>query len=46
VNNYFIQSLFWNTKIDAIVGVTMKIAFTMKQMGAPFIYKQFGIFEE
>jgi len=32
--------------MDGIIGVTMKVAMTMKKMGAPFIYKQFGIFEE
>ena len=32
--------------MDGIISVTMRVAFTMKQMGAPFIYKQFGIFEE
>lgn len=32
--------------MDGIIGVTMKVAMTMKKMGTPFIYERFGIFEE
>jgi hypothetical protein len=46
MNQYFLQSIFWNTRYQVMLPTTIKMILTFEKLGMEFNLSQFGIIND